>query len=348
MTDCNKNRLTFAEVFACLKRHGPAIVKSRIGTKYTVEAVVPKGVPMIIGRPRSGQVRVHEDCWGLPLTCHGTRAGGLYNGDPSIYDWYEKNSASLGCLTRDTYFPPANEESQRNMSDCDLVVSAIKRLGSIRLSDDPGWQRAPALKVIDCVLSLNRRYDKFVVPRLDSFEKAHPSVRSLEDLRLLICSYSSAAAFLENALNYRDPSRAATLLRVVCYLIEKVSSHPAASEEESLALWAKDARPLDHHSVGVRGFGLAGFQYMRMLFGADTTKPDVHVCRFVDDALQRHVSAITALDLLERAALLTGVGVRDTDTTIWQRAARGVRREQRKNSQTRCTRMPKYKISGRE
>ena len=29
--------------------------------------------------------------------------------------------------------------------------------------------------------------------------------------------------------------------------------------------------------VGVRGFGLAGFQYMRMLFGAQTAKPDIHI-----------------------------------------------------------------------
>jgi len=34
-------------------------------------------------------------------------------------------------------------------------------------------------RVIDCVLSLNRNYDSFVVPRLDSFERRHPE--SLKD-----------------------------------------------------------------------------------------------------------------------------------------------------------------------
>lgn len=57
------------------------------GTDYVVTAVVSKGTRTLIARPRTGQVRIHEDCWGDDLTCQGTRAGGVYHGSPSLFDW---------------------------------------------------------------------------------------------------------------------------------------------------------------------------------------------------------------------------------------------------------------------
>lgn len=80
---------TFMQVFSALERHGPAWVTSSRGTQYEVRAVVEgSGRPTIIGRLKRGQVRIHEDCWGNATTCRGSRAGGLLNGHPSIYDWY--------------------------------------------------------------------------------------------------------------------------------------------------------------------------------------------------------------------------------------------------------------------
>jgi hypothetical protein len=63
-----------------------------------------------------------------------------------------------------------------------------------------------------------------------------------------------------------------------------------------------------------------------MLFGADTTKPDVHICRFVRNALNRPVTDVAALEILEQAAPLAGVKLRDLDTTIWETSARGPRK----------------------
>jgi NAD(P)H-dependent flavin oxidoreductase YrpB (nitropropane dioxygenase family) len=81
---------TFSQVFRCLQENGPAHVVSTIGTSYQViaETQVRDGRQVIVGRPGGGQVRVHEDCWGDDITCQGTRAGGIFNGSPSIYDWY--------------------------------------------------------------------------------------------------------------------------------------------------------------------------------------------------------------------------------------------------------------------
>src|SRR2546425_746044 len=120
------------------------------------------------------------------------------------------------------------------MTDIELVVAAIHTLGTLKPSVDPAWSRSPASKAIDCVLSLRRRYDSFVVPRLDSFEQSHPNIRSIHDLRYLIDSHSSPAEFSEQVLNYRDPARARTLSGVVSYLVRELDQDSARSEDDAL------------------------------------------------------------------------------------------------------------------
>jgi hypothetical protein len=78
----------------------------------------------------------------------------------------------------------------------------------------------------------------------------------------------------------------------------------------------------------VPGFGLGGFQYLRMLFGAQTTKPDVHIIRFVSEAIGRKIADIKALYLLERAAKQAGLPIRELDITIWETGARRGNRPQ--------------------
>ena len=60
-----------------------------------------------------------------------------------------------------------------------------------------------------------------------------------------------------------------------------------------------------------------------MLFGANTTKPDVHICRYVSSAVGQKLSPIAALVLLEEVAAVHSIRVRDLDTMIWERSARG-------------------------
>jgi hypothetical protein len=71
------------------------------------------------------------------------------------------------------------------------LVAALRLLPPVRKSSDRAWVREPAVRVIDCVLSLMRRYDAFVVPRLDGFERRHPEVRTVSELQRLIAGYRS-------------------------------------------------------------------------------------------------------------------------------------------------------------
>ncbi len=59
-----------------------------------------------------------------------------------------------------------------------------------------------------------------------------------------------------------------------------------------------------------------------MLYGANTVKPDIHIQRFAERILDRKVSDIETLCLLEAAAANTGISLRDLDTTIWESSAR--------------------------
>jgi hypothetical protein len=119
------------------------------------------------------------------------------------------------------------------------LVTALRKL-EIARSKDVAWDRSPAVRVIDCVLSLYRGYDRFVVPRLDGFEKQRPDVRSVHDLRTLIESFASPHAFIKQELRYDDVARARTLYEVVKWL----DGLPA------LEAWAKEARPSDLTPTG--------------------------------------------------------------------------------------------------
>jgi hypothetical protein len=89
----SRERPSFDEVFDRIRRAGEISVTSSRGTPYRVTAIVSRdGVKTLVARPRSSQVRIHEDCWGLDITCQRTRAGGVYNGSPSIYDWFAQTS----------------------------------------------------------------------------------------------------------------------------------------------------------------------------------------------------------------------------------------------------------------
>jgi hypothetical protein len=86
--------------------------------------------------------------------------------------------------------------------------------------------------------------------------------------------------------------------------------------------WARTAHSDDHVALRIQGFALAGFQYLRMLFGANTTKPDIHILNRVESLLGYRPSPIEALRLLEKAAREAGISLRDFDTTTWESSAR--------------------------
>jgi len=209
-------------------------------------------------------------------------------------------------------------------SDLSRLTEKLRRIASgVRPSADPAWSRPVAIRVVDCVLSLNRNYDCFVVPRIERLMKTHPELRSVVQLAILMSKYDNPATFVESELNYKHDDRACILEAVVRFVCGLVRGASADKEEAVLKRWAVATKPEVYRSLNIKGFKLAGFQYLRMLFGAQTTKPDKHIIAFVSDALSRQVSALEALELLEAASVRAHLSIRDVDTSIWETSARG-------------------------
>lgn len=208
--------------------------------------------------------------------------------------------------------------------DVGLVVAALQRAfpsGPSRGKFD-SWD-FPPLNVLDCVLSLNRNYDSFCLPRVERFKQRHPEIDSLQGLLRLIRSYASPLAFSVRELEYNDDKRAAVLVGVLEHLIDVQKPFTGASELARLIQWANSVTPSDYQTPGVPGFGISGFQYLRMLFGAQTAKPDMHIRRFVSAAVGRPVDEVSALTLLEGAGGQLGWPLTDLDYAIWEKLARG-------------------------
>lgn len=210
------------------------------------------------------------------------------------------------------------------MSDTDLLADVLKeRFGHVEIRHDYGWSGNTALSVLDCVLSLNRRYDSVVFPRIQAFANRYPKVTELSHLKSMFDAYEEVGAFSREKLNYNDVRREHTIRGVVAYLTAIQANHSGETEWERLQAWAHSVQPSDYTQVGVKGFGLAGFQYLRMLFGVQTTKPDVHIIRFVSTITGKSVNDMTALCLLEQAAKQANLPLREVDGAIWEAGTRG-------------------------
>ena len=212
-----------------------------------------------------------------------------------------------------------------NIAEADVVAVAtrLKQIShNVSASSDPEWSRSPAVKVIDCVLSLNRKYDTFVVPRLETFISNHPEIQRAVELAKLMSDYPTSHAFVKQELNYNHEDRARILHEVVMFLCTIVQQTPTIPEEKALKQWVVQAQSQTHR-LNIKGFGVAGFQYLCMLFGADTTKPDIYIIRFVSKLLNRNVSDLSHVTSLRSSSERVGVSVRAVDSFIWKRGARG-------------------------
>ena len=214
--------------------------------------------------------------------------------------------------------------SEFDCGDIDRLLASLSRDFPVVIpSSDKAWTRPLAVRVIDCVLSLNRKYDAIVVPRIDAFEEKFPDVTYIRELHELIQKYANPSEFVKKELNYNHADRARILSEVVDYLMSVIGNFPIDSEADVLERWANHANPeILAKQVKIKGFALAGFQYLRMLMGANTCKPDKHIMDYVSIALGRSVSNYEALRILEVAAKRLGISLRDLDTTIWESSAR--------------------------
>jgi len=137
----------------------------------------------------------------------------------------------------------------------------------------------------------------------------------------VIGAYPTPLEFSVAELNYNHKDRAETLVGVTKYLMKVQSGCRGLSEISRLKEWAETAKPSDSYLMGVRDLGYP-VPILRILLGAQAVKPDVHIRRFVSEAVGHTVSDYQALELFER---LEGISTatHPLDYAIWERYARG-------------------------
>lgn len=162
------------------------------------------------------------------------------------------------------------------------------------------WTGAdPVLLIVDAAGSASGlNYANIVKPNVEEFDREFvdtDKVSSLADL-----------AELEDDPEFEEEftiGRPNIVYEVPQNLLEEDDS--GRDDLEILTRWAETADPESYRSDpvgGVGGVGLATFQYLRMLAGAKTVKPDIQVRRFVEELEEEYgwdsLETESAIDLI--------------------------------------------------
>ena len=152
------------------------------------------------------------------------------------------------------------------------VIALAARLDRLELNitdpenDEAVYHHTPAVKVINSVLSLGMNYKKVIRPRLNDFQDNHPDIKQVTELADFIATFPTPYEFSVTELNFGNKQKAYAINSVVKYVCKIVNESPTVPEEVALRQWAIDAQPQDCYSLNIKGFKLAGFQWLRGAF----------------------------------------------------------------------------------
>lgn len=176
------------------------------------------------------------------------------------------------------------------------------------------------LVCLDSVLSINRKYYNFVVPRITYFQNKYPNIIRLKDLIELIDAVGING--FKECWNYNHPDRVKILHNLCNRLIEISNLYEGRNELLSLRKWASQSSVSDYNDFNVAGIGFTTFQYIRMLLGANTVKPDVHIKNKISEIIGRKVNDKYAVELFEKACDELKLDITDFEHYIWQKNAK--------------------------
>ena len=187
-----------------------------------------------------------------------------------------------------------------------------------------GW-KYPSLNILDCVLSIERSYINFAHDRVKKFNENNPDCTSIENLIDMIQKYKynyneyGYGEFTNKELNYNHAERGRMIFEVSQFLLNEISKNSTGNQTVELMKWAKNSKPEDAYNLKIKGFGLWGFQYLRMLMGAQTATPDFLDKNYLSTILGRTVrNDIEVLNLLEKAVYIYDLPLKEMDNRKWE------------------------------
>lgn len=172
---------------------------------------------------------------------------------------------------------------------------------------------------MDAVLSIRRKYNAFVIPRLENFRENYPNITTLKSLSKMIADLGPEKFC--TAWNYNHPARVEMLESLTQRFLKYNEANNIQAELEGMQHWANSVSVLNYQDFGVKGIGLATFQYLRMLLGVQTVKPDVHIKKACGLALNRTVNDLEAIELIEQVSKQLGLPATVVDHNIWKKFA---------------------------
>jgi len=204
--------------------------------------------------------------------------------------------------------------------DKDDVEKMVAHVESLRLSFDHEPEErnytSSVLILSDAILSVRRKYKEVVQPIIDRIRNHKLHERSLEQVVQIIDE--RGAQYLMDLWQYQDEGRVLLLLSLSQRFLELKAELKIHDDLHLLKSWAQKAVPEDSKAFGVKGVGIATFQYLRILSGVDTVKPDVHLQQAVKDAVMRQYSDFDIITLVEATSRRIGVPARKLEYAIWK------------------------------
>ena len=191
-------------------------------------------------------------------------------------------------------------------------------IGNVEKNSLGNYENA-VLICLDAVLSINRKYYTFVVPRINYFQNKYPDITKLEELIKLIDNVGIDN--FRDCWNYNHPDRVKILYDLCNRLIEISRLYEDKNELTSLRKWASQSSVRDYNNFNVNGIGFTTFQYIRMLLGANTVKPDVHIKNKISEIVGKKIDDKYAVELFESACRELKLYIADIEHYIWEKSA---------------------------
>jgi len=200
------------------------------------------------------------------------------------------------------------------------IKKYIEFINSLDLTFDKNPEeygyKNPVILLMDATLSINRQYNKFVLPRIEYFKQSFPNINTLEKLNNLI--KETGINDFENVWNYNHPKRVEILQNLAKFFLEYKTENSIKDDLESMKHWAKSVDINSGKILPIDGMGFATSQYIRKMLGVDSVKPDVHIKRSIIEGIGEKMSDKKTVMFIEIVAKEMGITPTALDHAIWK------------------------------
>ena len=206
------------------------------------------------------------------------------------------------------------------MKEHEEIQKYIEFINSLDLTFDKKQEEYgydnPVILLMDATLSINRQYNKFVLPRLEYFKQRFPNINTLQKLSNLIAE--KGINNFGGVWNYNHPKRVEILQNLTMFFLNYKAKNSIEDDLKSMKHWAKNVDINSGKILPIDGIGFATGQYIRKMLGVDSIKPDVHIKKSIFEGIGEKMSDKKTVSFIEKIAKEMGISATALDYAIWK------------------------------